>query len=128
MITINAEQLGVHSEDQKKHQQMIACFQMGGELAYNLLPYMLHHRKVQLTNHFRELLNGNRQQKKKAEKEIEADLKSIRVSFKSLMKHLEGFSNGLGESKIKEVVDREAEISDAMYEYLDKLFIVNDGK
>ena len=44
------------------------------------------------------------------------------------MNHLEDFSRGLGESKIKEVVDREAEISDAMYEYLDKLFIVNDGK
>ncbi len=128
MITIDAEKLGVHSEDQKKSQMMIGCFQLGGELAHTLLPYFLHHRKVQLNNHFRVLLNGNRQQKKKAEKEIEADLKSIKSNYKSLMKHLNAFSNGLGNSKIKEVVDRECEISDAAYEFFDKLFIVNDGK
>jgi len=128
MITIDAEQLGVHSEDQKKHQQMIACFQMGGELADDLLPYMLHHRKVHLTNYFRQMLNGNRQQKKQAEKKIEEDIKTIKKSYASLMKHLNNFSNSLGSSEIKEVRDREEEISDAMYEYLDKLFIVNDGK
>ena len=128
MITIDAEQLGVHSEDQKKHQQMIACFQMGGELADDLLPYMLHHRKVHLTNYYRQMLNGNRQQKKQAEKKIDEDIKTIKKSYASLMKHLNNFSNSLGSSEIKEVRDREEEISDAMYEYLDKLFIVNDGK
>ena len=128
MITIDAEQLGVHSENQKKHQQMIACFQMGGELADDLLPYMLHHRKVNLTNYYRQMLNGNRQQKKQAEKKIEEDIKTIKKSYASLMKHLNNFSSSLGSSEIKEVRDREEEISDAMYEYLDKLFIVNDGK
>ena len=128
MITIDAERLSVHSEAQKNHQTMVACFQLGGELADDLLPYMLHHRKAQLNNVYRVALNGNRQQKKKALKEIEEDLKSIKASYKALMKHLNGFSKGLGNSQIKEVRDREADISNAMYEFQDKLFIVNNGK
>ena len=124
MIQLDANTLGVHSEDQKKHQQMIACFQMGGELAGDLLPYMLHHRKVELNNVYRLSLNGNRQQQKRAKKLIDDDLRSITSSYNSLTNLLNKFIMGLGSSMYSDVRNREIEISDAIYEFTDKLFEV----
>ena len=122
MIQIESEVLGVDSERQKKHQIMIACFQLGGEMADTNLEYMLFHQKKHLTNEQRTFLNGNRQQKKKAEKFIEESLAMTKKSYKSLMSHLNRFSDTLGASYSTNVQKREADISDAMYEFTDNLF------
>ena len=66
MIQLDTNTLGVDSEKQKMHQIMIACFQLGGEMADSNLEYMLFHQKKHLTNQQRAFLNGNRQQKKES--------------------------------------------------------------
>ncbi len=124
MIQIEANTLGVDSERQKNHQIMIACFQLGGEMADSNLDYMLFHQKKHLTNEQRVFLNGNRQQKKKAEKYIEEVLSQTKKSYKSLMSHLNKFSDTLGASYSTNVQKRESDISNAMYEFTDKLFEV----
>ena len=112
MIQIEANKLGVDSDRQKNHQIMIACFQLGGEI----------HQKKHLRNEQRVYLNGNRQQKKKAEKYIEEVLAQTKKSYKSLMSHLNKFSNTLGASYSTNVQKRESDISNAMYEFTDELF------
>ena len=122
MIQIEANKLGVDSDRQKKHQIMIACFQLGGEMADSNLDYMLFHQKKHLRNEQRVYLNGNRQQKKKAEKYIEEVLAQTKKSYKSLMSHLNKFSDTLGASYSTNVQKRESDISNAMYEFTDELF------
>tara|TARA_R110000765_G_scaffold166635_4_gene271531 strand:+ start:231 stop:608 length:378 start_codon:yes stop_codon:yes gene_type:complete len=122
MIQIEANKLGVDSDRQKNHQIMIACFQLGGEMADSNLDYMLFHQKKHLRNEQRVYLNGNRQQKKKAEKYIEEVLAQTKKSYKSLMSHLNKFSNTLGASYSTNVQKRESDISNAMYEFTDELF------
>ena len=124
MIQIDTNILGVDSDKQKAHQIMIACFQLGGEMADSNLEYMLFHQKKHLTNEQRVYLNGNRQQKKKAEKYIDEVLAQTKKSYKSLMSHLNKFSDTLGASYSTNVQKREADISNAMYEFTDKLFEV----
>ena len=123
MIQVESNVLSVDSEKQKKHQIMIACFQLGGEMADSNLDYMLFHQKKHLRNEQKVFLNGNRQQKKKAEKYIEDVLAQTKKSYKSLMSHLNKFSDTLGASYSANVQKRESDISDAMYEFTDKLFI-----
>ena len=122
MIQIESEVLGVDSERQKKHQIMIACFQLGGEMADTNLEYMLFHQKKHLTNEQRGFLKWQQATKKKAEKFIEESLAMTKKSYKSLMSHLNRFSDTLGASYSTNVQKREADISDAMYEFTDNLF------
>lgn len=124
MIQIDSEVLPVDSENQKKHQIMVACFQLGGELADTNFPYMLHHYTISLKNDYRLMLKGNRQQKKRAEVEIKDKIKELKSSYKSLRNHLNKFSNSLGASYSQNVQKRESDISDAMYEFTDNLFKV----
>ena len=124
MIQIDANILGVDSENQKKHQIMVACFQLGGELADDNLDYMIHHYTISLKQNYRLMLKGNRQQKKRAENEIKERLKELKTSYKSLKKHLGAFSNSLGASYSVNTQKRESDISDAMYNFTDELFEV----
>jgi len=124
MIQIESNKLGVDSEKQKNHQIMVACFQLGGEMASSNLEYMLFHHKKSLQNEYRQMLNGNRQEKKKAEKQIKETIDRVKKSYNSLMNHLNIFSHNLGASYSTDVRKRESDISDAMYNFTDELFEV----
>ena len=123
MIQLDISTKEVYNDKQKKFYQFLTAIQHAHECFSDIEEYLMFNRKKDVQNKFRTMLNGNRKQKKEAEKMIEKDNKLFNASFKRFKKNTGELYDSFSNTTDKKVAKEESEMSIAMYEFFDKYFI-----